>query len=159
MRRLLLLAPLLLLTSCSSNVSSGFTVFLQGPWHGLLRGDAGAPPQPFSGDVSMNLIQEETGELSGTAAISDPETGCWAGGEITDPQADELAAVPLAGATPSPGLAAVTGNRVFFQIQDVGGATVTIDGTATNNSINALYTSTGGNCAAHSGTFTATRAG
>jgi len=152
MRRLLLLAPLLLLTSCSSNVSSGFTVFLSGPWIGVLLG--AVPPAPgFSGDVTMNLIQDEAGVLSGTAAINDPETTCWAGGEIEDPQEDEVGAVALAGT------AAVTGSRVFFQINDVGGATITIDGTATNNSITALYTSSGGNCAAHSGTFTARRAG
>lgn len=158
MRRLLLLAPLLFLTSCSSNVSSGFTVFLSGQWVGQLLG--GVPPAPgFSGDVVMNLIQEETGELSGTVGISDPETGCWAGGEIEDPQADDLVAVPLAGTNTSPGTAAVTGSRVFFQILDNGGATITIDGTATNNRITALYTSTGGNCAAHSGNFTASRAG
>ena len=158
MRRLLLLAPLLFLTSCSSNVSSGFTVFLTGQWIGELLG--GVPPAPgFSGDVNMNLIQEESGELSGTTAINDPETTCWAGGQISDPEADDLVAVPLAGTTNSAATAAVTGNRVFFQINDVGGATITIDGTASNNTITALYTSTGGNCAAHSGNFTARRVG
>ena len=161
MRRLLLLAPLLFLTSCSSNVSSGFTVFLSGQWVGTLLGEGGgqALPPGFSGDVIMNLVQDESGVLSGTATISDPETNCWVGGEINDPQEDEVVAVPLAGTTSSPGTAAVTGSRVLFQINGIDGVVVTIDATASNNSINALYTSSAGTCPAHSGTFTARRAG
>ena len=149
MRRLILIAliaPLPFISNCNSNVSSGFTVFLSGTWIGQLLAQTDFP-SPFSGDVTMNLIQNEDGTLEGTAIISDPETMCWSGGSIEEPAANANL------------VAGVTGNRVTFIIQDVSGTTVTIDGTATNNTITALYTSSGGACEAHSGTFRVTRSG
>ena len=155
MRRLLLIIPLVFaLNSCSSSVSSGFTVFLTGLFTGQMLAQTNIPP-PFSGIVTLNLIQNEDGTLEGNAIIRDPETTCWAGGNVTDPQ--EPTAVPLTTSATNV-TSAVTGNRVVFIIDDVGGATITIDGTATNNSINAIYTSEGGACANHSGSFIVNRA-
>lgn len=155
MRRLLLIIPLMFaLNSCSSSVSSGFTVFLTGLFVGNLFAQTDFPP-PFSGDVQLNLVQNDDGTLEGNAIISDPETTCWSGGTVVDPD-EGLVPVPLAASTTNV-TSSVTGNRVVFIIEDVGGATITIDGTATNNSITAFYTSEGGPCANHSGTFNANR--
>lgn len=149
MRRTLLIVPFIFaLNSCSSNVSSGFTVLLTGLWIGQLLAQTNQPP-PFSGDVTLNLVQNDDGTLEGTAIIADPETNCWSGGSIAEPAANANASVS----------SAVTGNRVTFIINDLTGGTITIDGTATNNTITAIYTttSTAGTCTPHSGTFNASR--
>ncbi len=156
MRQLLVLLPILAIAGCSSNVSGGFTVNLTGNWVGEMISTTGANP-PFSGKLNMNITQNQDGTLEGLAAIRDPETLCWAGGTITD---NGPVAVPLAGVGSGPGsvmISAVTGNKVTFIIEDEGGATITVDGSATSNTLSAIYTSNGGNCEAHSGTFNIVR--
>jgi len=157
MRRFLLLIPLLaVLAGCSSGVSSGFVIFLDGKWVGLLLATTKGSflqPDPFSGNVTMNITQSETtGALSAVVIIADPETNCWTGGSIDPTQSF------------------VTGSKVFIVIQDNNGATIVIDGDATTSTINALYTSSGhsgssvqtvgggmSTCTDHSGTFKANR--
>lgn len=162
MRRFLLVIPLItLLASCSSGVSSGFFVFIDGQWVGLLRAETKGSflePTPFSGNVTMNIHQDETtNTLSGLAIIADPETNCWTGGSI------------------DPAQSFVTGSKVHIVINDNNGATIVIDGDATATKITALYTSTGGGgstsvqttngespvstCTDHSGTFNASKTG
>jgi len=158
MRRFLLVIPLLaVLAGCSSGVSSGFVIFLDGKWVGLLLATTKGSflePDPFSGNVSMNVTQNETtGALSGVVIIADPETLCWTGGSIDPTQSF------------------VTGSKVFIVINDNNGATIVIDGDATATTINALYTSSGhgsggvqtvegmGGCTDHSGTFKANKVG
>lgn len=159
MRRCLLVIPLLaLLASCSSGVSSGFTIIIAGKWTGLLLATTKGSflqPDPFSGNVVMNITQNETtNALSGVVTIADPETNCWTGGSIDPTQSF------------------VTGSKVFIVILDNNGAVIVIDGDATSTTINALYTSSGhgganvqttngetGGCSDHSGTFKASKVG
>lgn len=162
MRRFLLVIPLLvLLASCSSGVSSGFFVFIEGQWVGLLLASTKGSflePTPFSGNVRMNISQDETtNTLSGIVLIADPETNCWTGGSI------------------DPSQSFVTGSKVRIVINDNNGAVITIDGDATERTITALYTSSGhggegstsvqtvngesSTCTNHGGTFNATKTG
>ena len=147
MRRFLLIIPLLaMIASCSSGVSSGYFVAIDGKWNGFLFSNPNLEdPTRYSGIVIMDVTQNETtNSLSGIVSISDPETLCWVGGVI-DPTASS-----------------VTGNKVTIVIADNGGATLIIEGDATTSTISALYTNSGSggeNCTDHSGKFTATRAG
>ncbi len=147
MRRFLLIIPLLaLIVSCSSGVSSGFFVVIDGKWVGTLFSNPNLEdPIRYSGNVIMDVTQNETtNSLSGIVSISDPETLCWVGG-IIDPTASS-----------------VTGSKVIIVIEDNGGATLVIEGDATTSTISAIYTNSGSGgetCMDHSGKFTATRSG
>ncbi len=122
MRRLLLVLPLFLTVSCSSGVTSGILALLTGNWLGQMV-STNDPSARFSGNVSMSITQDELGFITGIINISDPETNCWIGG-ILD------------------AASSITGARVLLSWSDTSGAVVTVDATATNNSINGLYNST-----------------
>jgi hypothetical protein len=122
MRRLLLILPLLVTVSCSSGTTSGILALLTGNWAGVMLSTS-PPPPGFSGNITMSITQDEFGFITGIINISDPETNCWIGGIL------------LEGSS-------ITGSRVVLSWVDNSGATVTVDATATNNSISGLYNST-----------------
>lgn len=128
MRRLLLILPLIVTVSCSSGTTSGILALLTGNWVGTMV-STNDPAARFSGNVTMSITQDEFGFITGIINISDPETNCWIGG-ILDPTSS------------------ITGARVILSWADTSGALVTVDATATNNSINGLYNSTAPSSAA-----------
>lgn len=122
MRRLLLILPLFVTVSCSSGTTSGILALLTGNWAGKMV-STNDPAARFSGNITMRIEQDDFGFITGIINISDPETNCWIGG-ILDPTSS------------------ITGSRVILSWTDNSGALVTVDATATNNSISGLYNST-----------------
>lgn len=122
MRRLLLILPLFVTVSCSSGTTSGILALLTGNWSGLMV-STNDPHARFSGNVSMSITQDDFGFITGLITISDPQTNCWIGGVL-----DETSSI--------------TGARVILSWSDTSGAAVTVDATATNNTIKGLYNST-----------------
>ncbi len=122
MRRLLLILPLFVTVSCSSGTTSGILALLTGNWVGMMV-STNDPSARFSGNVNMSITQDDFGFITGIINISDPETNCWIGGLLDS-------------------TSSITGARVILSWSDTSGASVTVDATATNTSINGLYNST-----------------
>ena len=140
MRRLVFLFfPLLSIAGCSGDTSTGFNALLDGAWRGHMVSTSD-PAQRLNGSVRMNLAQSNAGQLSGTVTVSDPATQCWVGGAINEEASF------------------ITGARVVIEFADSGGANVVFDGNATDDAIDALYTSEAGPCGANSGTVQLNRA-
>jgi hypothetical protein len=151
-RLFLLLTTLFALAGCSSGgtASGGNGFGLTGAWGGIMKSfqdfvivDNPATPQDesgiaiVSGNVIMNIVQDVAGTITGVVTVSDPESGCWTGGSLTE--------------------SSLAGNNIVLNWTDQSGATVNAQGTATSSSINALYTSSEGTCPGHSGTFNVNR--
>ena len=132
MQRLIFFVPLLLIVGCSADTSSGFKALLSGAWTGNMTSTSD-PSAVLTGVVRMNLDQSNSGQLGGIVTISDPQTKCWFGGTI-----DERTSL-------------ITGSRVVIEFTDTSGADVVFDGNATDDNINALYSSNAGPCGANSG--------
>lgn len=157
-RLFLLLMPLVAVSGCSSGgtASGGNSFGLTGAWVGLLRSyqnftfdDATKTDDPatsvdeaevtaiYSGSVVMNIVQDVDGTITGIVTVQDPESKCWTGGTL--------------------GESSISGNNIILTWEDQSGAAVTAQGTATGNTINTLFTSSEGNCEAHSGTLNMSR--
>jgi hypothetical protein len=150
---ILLLTAVTALSGCSSGgtASGGNNFGLTGAWGGTMRSqqqnfdipDNPATPAdesgtgPYSGNVIMNIVQDVAGKITGIVTVNDPETSCWTGGTLAD--------------------SSLTGNQIMLSWADQSGSTVSVQGTATGTTINALYTSSDGTCDAHSGFFNISR--
>lgn len=125
---LLLTTALTAMTGCSSGgtASGGNNFGLSGGWTGIIESYRVSGPTgsiQYAGTINLNMVQDVAGNISGLVTVSDHDTHCWSGGEITDGSS-------------------LTGNSIIFGWTDQSGATVSAQGTATNNTIQALYTST-----------------
>jgi hypothetical protein len=145
-RLFLLLTTLTAITGCSSGgtASGGNNFGLSGNWKGNMtshQSGIGATTL-YSGMLSINMVQDVAGKITGLVTVNDPETSCWTGGPLS--------------------ASSLTGNSIVLAWTDQSGGSVSVQGTATGSSINGLYTSGAGGggeveCVAHSGDFNISR--
>ena len=131
-----------MISSCSSGTTaSAGPLTIAGTWVGaflseVLSTDVMVNPTGvprISAQVTLTINQDENNKLTGIANISDPETSCFSGG-------------PFEGE--------ITGSNYNIVITDGFGATITLTGEATINTMRGVYSTTaggGGRCPAHTG--------
>lgn len=131
-----------LISSCTSGTTaSAGPLSITGEWIGaflssiLVVGDDVINPtgvERISAQVSLNINQDEGGNLTGIASISDPETNCFTGG-------------PIEGK--------ITGSSYSMKIDDGFGSTITLTGQATASELNGVYNATevADRCPPHTG--------
>jgi len=126
-----------LLTACTSADTASFVGNITGIWSGSIHGFISETNKTHTVSFTASTVHDTDADtVTGTAAIPSEGDKCFVGGPITG---------------------TVTGAKVELQIADAGGASISLTGDITARTMIGIFSSSGGNCGAMSGSWSLSR--